>query len=169
MKEGGLPGLSALWRDCCREAADGAGVDARFLNVDHAAYEIVANPGSFDVVLTPNLFGDILVDLSAVLSGSRGLGFSGNFSARFAVYQTNHGAAHDLARRDIANPVGQIFSAAMMMRESFGHAEVAADMVRAVETVWQRGWRTADLGERGCRLAGTRQFGELVAEAVARG
>lgn len=169
LKEGGLPGLSGMWRDCAGSAAAQAGAEVRFLNVDHAAYEIIQNPGSFDVVLTPNLFGDILVDLSAVLSGSRGLGYSGNFSDSAAVYQTNHGAAHDLAGRDEANPAGQILSVAMMLRESFARPDAAARIVRAMESVWALGWRTADVHAPGCRIAGTRKFGDLVAEAVHRG
>jgi 3-isopropylmalate dehydrogenase len=169
VKDGGLPELSGLWRECAASAAAESGVQAKFLNVDHAAYEIVQSPRRFDVVLTPNLFGDVLVDLSAVISGSRGLGFSGDVFGEGAVYQTNHGAAHDLAGADSANPVGQILSLAMLLRESFGLAEAAARIELAVRECWRRGWRTPDLAEPGCRLVGTREAGELTAEAVLTG
>ncbi len=167
VKDGGVPDLSNLWRDCAFSAAGDAGLQLRMINVDHAAYEIIQNPHGFDVLATPNLFGDILVDLSAVLTGSRGLGYSGNFSGTAAVYQTNHGAAHDLAGRDTANPVGQIFSLAMMLQESFGRHEEASRIMRAVEEVWRRGWRTRDVAEPGCRIVGTRGMGDLVAEVLA--
>ena len=110
----------------------------------------------------------VLVDLRGVLRGARALGVSGNFSTTAAVYQTNHGAAHDLAGTNVANPVGQIYSLAMLLRESFGLAAAADQVEHAVRKVWQEGWRTADLWEPGCRPAGTREMGELVAAAVMR-
>ncbi|MFM7844341.1 MAG: isocitrate/isopropylmalate family dehydrogenase, partial [Planctomycetota bacterium] len=123
LKDGGVPSISDLWRSCARDIATAAGVQMRTINIDHAAYELIQNPRSFDVIVTPNLFGDILIDVSALLAGSRGLGFSGNFSATSDVYQTNGGAAHDLVGKDIANPAGQIFALAMLLRESFSLAE----------------------------------------------
>jgi len=121
---------------------------------------------AFDVIVTPNLFGDILIDVSALLSGSRGLGFSGNFSATSDVYQTNGGAAHDLVGKDLANPAGQIFSLAMLLRESFLMEEAASQLENAVRRVWRAGWRTADLMEPGCRQVGTREFGSLVIDSL---
>jgi 3-isopropylmalate dehydrogenase len=166
LKDGGVPAISDLWRSCAMEAASAAGIRARTINIDHAAYELIQNPRSFDVIVTPNLFGDILIDVSALLSGSRGLGFSGNFSATCDVYQTNGGAAHDLVGKDIANPAGQIFSLAMLLRESFLLDEAASQVENAVRSVWRAGWRTADLLEPGCRQVGTREFGRLVVEAL---
>lgn len=169
VKEGGMPEMSNLWRECAWQAASQAGLEVRMLNIDHAAYEVIRNPGDFDVLCTPNMFGDILIDLAALLAGGRGLGFSGNFSSSAAVYQTNHGAAHALAGRDEANPLGQILSLGMLLAESFGREDCRRRIDEAIRAVWRQGWRTADMAEPGCRLAGTRRMGELVAEAVAAG
>lgn len=166
LKDGGVPSISDLWRCCALEVGAAAGVQVRTINIDFAAYELIHNPGSFDVIVTPNLFGDILIDISALLLGSRGLGFSGNFSATSAVYQTNGGAAHDLVGKDIANPAGQIFSLAMLLRESFSLEQAATQLEEAVRRVWRAGWRTADLLELGCRQVGTREFGNLVVESL---
>jgi len=166
LKDGGVPTISDLWRYCAREVATAAGIEMRTINIDHAAYELIQNPRSFDVIVTPNLFGDILIDVSALLVGSRGLGFSGNFSATSDVYQTNGGAAYDLVGKDIANPAGQIFALAMLLRESFSLEEAARQLENAVCRVWRAGWRTADLMEPGCRQVGTREFGDLVVESL---
>jgi 3-isopropylmalate dehydrogenase len=127
----------------------------------------VQQPETFDVIVAPNCFGDILSDLGGVLAGSRGLTFGASYSAEgAAVYQTNHGAAFDLAGTDTANPVGQIFSVAMMLRETFGlsmEAQLIEDSVRAV---WQSGFRTTDLAERSCQIAGTQEFAELVVRQI---
>jgi 3-isopropylmalate dehydrogenase len=129
---------------------------------------MLREPASFDVVVAPNHFGDLLSDAGGALVGSRGNTYGGNFdAARAAIYQTNHGAAHDLAGSDRANPAGQILATAMMLRESFG-LETAAGMIeRAVTTAWRDGWRTEDVAEPGCRVVGTREMGERVAECVA--
>jgi 3-isopropylmalate dehydrogenase len=168
-KESGVPTVSALWRDCMADVAARTGVRHSVLDIDHAAYRLIQHPQEFDVLVAPNLIGDLLSDLAGVLVGSRGLTFSGNFNANgAAVYQTNHGSAYDLVGTDRANPVGQIFSLAMMLRESFGLAEEAVLIETAVAQVWREGWRTADLLEKNCRLCGTRQFTDLVAAEVAR-
>lgn len=169
VKPGGIPAVSALWRECAIEIAEAAGVRCSFLDVDYAAYRIVQHPGDLDLVVASNLFGDVVGDVGAVVMGGRGLSFSGNYSAEGAsVFQTNHGAAYDLAGTDTANPVGQIFSLAMMLREAFDLVEESRAIERAVRGVWRDGWRTADLAERGCRIAGTRKMAELVADAVAQ-
>lgn len=168
-KDSGLPMIHALWRECALEIGENFGVDVSLLNIDHAAYKLLQEPEWFDVIAAPNCFGDILSDLGGVLAGSRGLTFGGSFAANgAAVYQTNHGAAHDLARTDTANPVGQIFSAAMMLRESFGLTSEAQLIEDAVHAVWRAGWRTRDLPEPGCRIAGTREFAGLVVEQIDR-
>jgi 3-isopropylmalate dehydrogenase len=166
-KEAGIPTISGLWRECALEIAETAGIEARMLNVDCAAYRLIQDARDFDVVVAPNLCGDVLADLSAVLLGSRALAYAGNFaSGGPAVYQTNHGAALDLGGTDQANPVGQILALAMLLRESFGLADAAVLIERAVREVWRQGWRTADLAEPGCRRVGTREMGARVAEAV---
>ena len=166
-KDGGVPAISALWREVGLRAAKEHNVEASVMNVDLAGYELLQHPERFDVVVTPNLFGDILADLGGVLVGSRGLTFSGNFAPDgSAVYQTNHGCAHDLAGSDTANPAGQILSLAMLLRESFGLEEAAALIEEGLAGAWRKGWRTADLAEPGCRVLGTRDMASRVAEEV---
>ena len=166
-KDSGLPKVHALWRRCAVEIGKTSGVEVTLLDIDYAVYKLLQEPEWFDVVAAPNCFGDILSDLGGVLAGSRGVTFGGSYSAEGrAVYQTNHGAAHDLARTDTANPVGQIFAAAMMLREKFGLTSEAQMIEEAVRSVWRDGWRTRDLAEPGCRIAGTRQFAQLVVEQI---
>ena len=169
VKDGGLPAISDLWRDCATAAAQAVGIKCSFANIDLAAYQMIQEPRNLDVIVAPNLFGDVLADLGAVLIGGRGVSFSGNFAGDgTAVYQTNHGSAFDLAGQDRANPVGQIFSLAMLLRESFGLFEEAALIENAVASVWREGWRTVDLGGVGNRIVGCAQMGELVAASVAK-
>ncbi len=166
-KEAGTPSISGLWRDCGGEIAREIGVECTFMDVDYAGYRLLQHPREFDVVVAPNLFGDILSDLGGLLVGSRALTYGGNFGADgCAFYQTNHGAAYDLAGSDRANPVGQILSLAMLLRESFGLGAAADRIDDAVREVWRAGWRTGDLAQTGCRTVGTRQTGCLVAEAI---
>jgi 3-isopropylmalate dehydrogenase len=169
VKEGGVPTVTALWRDVGGAVARKHGVEAKFMNVDLAAYELIQNPARFDVLVAPNLFGDILADICGVLVSSRGVTFSGNFDAQgHGVYQTNHGCAHDLARTDVANPAGQILSLAMLLRESFGLDEAARLVENSLVGVWRAGWRTADLAEPGHRVLGTKDMAGKVAEQVFR-
>ena len=168
-KDSGVPGISALWRECAEDVASASGIRCNMVDVDHMAYRLIQHASEFDVIAAPNLCGDVLADLGAVLLGSRGLSFSGNFAPNSdAVYQTNHGAAYDLTGTDRANPVGQIFSLAMMLRESFGLAREAAWIEQAVRSVWAAGWRTEDVAEAGCRTIGTRDMGRRIAEVVAQ-
>jgi 3-isopropylmalate dehydrogenase len=167
-KQSGIPSISGLWRECAEAVAQANGVDLELVDVDLMAYRLVSTPQRFDVIAAANLFGDILADLAAALLGSRGISFSGNFSqTRNAVYQTNHGAAYDLAGSDRANPAGQIFSLAMMLRESFGLYREAAAVEQAICQLWQKGWRTEDVANTGCRIVGTREMGSRVAERAA--
>ncbi len=169
VKDGGIPTVSALWRDVAAAVAREHGVEAKLVNVDLAAYQIVQHPREFDVVVAPNLFGDVLADVAGVLLRSRGLGVSGNLAADGrAVYQTNHGCAHDLAGLDRANPVGQILALAMLLRESMGLEGEADQIERSVVAAWEAGWRTADLAEPGCRVVGTQEMADRIAAAVGR-
>ncbi len=169
VKDAGIPGISALWRSLGEEAAERAGITATFPDVDLIAYRLIQEPRAFDVIAAPNLFGDVLADLGAVLLGSRGLSFSGNFSEDgAAVYQTNHGSAIDLAGLDRANPLGQIASLAMLLRESFGLFREARWIDAGVADVLRLGFRTFDVLEEGTTLVGTAEMGERVASAVAR-
>jgi 3-isopropylmalate dehydrogenase len=168
-KPHGVPTVSRLWSDCAHDAARDIGVRIRELEVDYATYLLVQEPRRFDVIVTTNLFGDILSDLGGVLLGSRGLCYGGSFSPTGdGMFQTNHGAAHDLAGTDRANPVGQILSLKMLLGDGLG-LDWEADLVwAAVSDVWARAYRTDDLAEEGCRVVGTREMGARVADAVAR-
>jgi 3-isopropylmalate dehydrogenase len=167
IKDGGVPTISNLWRRTAERVASAQGVTCAFCNTDFAAYDLVRRPARFDVLVTPNLVGDILADLAAAFLGSRGLSYSANFSAcGRAVYQTGHGAAHDLAGTDRANPVGQILAMAMMLRESYGLQDAAHLIEQAIEDTYRSGHRTDDIAEAGCRRVGTRQMGELISQAV---
>ncbi len=167
-KPGGTPAISELWVDVARECVAGSGVELRFLEVDTAAYLLLAEATSFDVVVTPNLFGDVLADAAALLLGSRGMSYSWNVNASGnAVYQTAHGAAYDLAGRGVANPLGQIQSLAALLHESFGLSQIAAALVVACNSVLAQGWRTADIRAPGSRLLSTAAMGAAVAEEFA--
>lgn len=166
-KEGGLPEISKLWHDCTVEIAEAVGINYTITNIDYAAYYLIQHAQELDVVVAPNLFGDVLVDVSALLLGSRGLSYSGNFSSEGAsVYQTNHGAAFDIVGQDRANPVAQILTMAMMLRESFGLASEANLIEKAVRHVWHQGYRTADIEEKSCRLIGTQEMAERIAQST---
>jgi 3-isopropylmalate dehydrogenase len=169
VKPGGIPSVSGLWCDCAADAARAAGVEVTNLDVDYAAYRLIQHAQDFDVIVAPNMLGDILNDLGAVLLGSRGVSFSGNYSATgAAVYQTNHGAAKDLAGTDRANPGAQILSLAMLLRESFRLDAAASLLEAAVEDAWRRGFRTFDIAAPGSTVVGTAEMGERIAESVAR-
>jgi len=168
-KEGGVPTVSRLWADVAGDTAARYGVACEVANADLIAYRMIREPRAFDVLVTPNMLGDLLIDGAAVLQGSRGLAFSGNFAGGgAAVYQTNHGSAYDLAGTDVANPAAQILSLAMLLRESLSLPREAAVLEQAVTDVWRAGWRTADVAQPGTRTVGTREFGNLVAAAVRR-
>lgn len=167
VKPGGVPALSQLWIDVLNQLATGADIRTDIIEVDNASYQIIAAASDFDVIVAPNLFGDILSDGAALLLGSRGMSYSGNFGDNgMATYQTGHGAAHDISGKDIANPVGQILSVAMMLRESFGLFHAADAIEAAIGKVLADGARTVDIAAPGCRTVGTREMVRLVVAAV---
>lgn len=169
VKDGGIPAMTALWRDVGTAVAAKYGVEARFMNIDFAAYELIQNPSRFDVIVAPNLFGDIIADICGVLVSTRGVTYSGNFDSHgHGVYQTNHGCAMDLAGTDVANPGGQILSLAMLLRESFGLDAAATLVEKSLAAVWRAGWRTLDIAEPGCQVIGTRAMAEKVEEQLMR-
>lgn len=166
-KDAGVPTISRLWNEVAEEAAAPFGVEVRPINVDLVVYQLVRHPDWFDVLVTPNLVGDIVADVAGLLVASRGVTFSGNYDpAGAAVYQTNHGCAHDLAGRDVANPGGQILSLAMLLRESLGLPAAAALMEEALAAAWQAGHLTADLAGPGVKPLGTREMTDRVVEQV---
>jgi 3-isopropylmalate dehydrogenase len=163
LKPGGIPSVSALWRRCTEQMAPEYGVEFFEHEIDNAVYQMIANPAQFDVIVSPNMFGDVLADCGALLLGSRGLSFSGNFSAQgHGVYQTGHGAARDIAGKDVANPIGQILSLGMLLRESCDWPQADAALRQAVRATLREGVCTGDIAMPGYKVLGTRAFGEEV-------
>jgi 3-isopropylmalate dehydrogenase len=147
VKQAGTPRLADLWRAVARDVSREEEVEVSFVDVDLMAYRVIASPHAFDVVAAPNLFGDILGDLAAVLLGGRALSFGVSYDRRGAgVYQTNHGAAHDIAGSGRANPMGQILSLAAMLRESLGMGPEAWGLEEGVLRALREGATTDDLG-----------------------
>ncbi|MEM7165521.1 MAG: isocitrate/isopropylmalate family dehydrogenase [Planctomycetota bacterium] len=166
-KRGGLPKMTEMWERCTREAAEGTGVEVLLADIDYACYYMVQHPRDVDVIVAPNLLGDILCDLGGILLGSRGLTYSGNFAPDgAAVYQTNHGAAYDLVASGRANPVGQILSLAMLLEDSFGLRDAASRVRDGVASVWRQGFRTDDLTSAGHRNISAREFGDRVVDTI---
>lgn len=159
LKPGGIPSISTLWRDCADRMVAGSDVELIEHEIDNAAYQLIANPRQYDVILSPNMFGDVLADCGSLLLASRGLSFSGNFNDRGdGVYQTGHGAARDIAGKDVANPIGQMFSLGMMLRESFDWPAADAAIRAAVGAALQAGFCTSDVVSPGAKVVGTRAF-----------
>lgn len=166
-KLGGATSISELWQQQAERLSAGTGVKLQVLDVDTACYFIVADAGNFDVVVAPNMFGDVLADSASLLLGSRGISYSANYADHgVAVYQTGHGAAYDLVGINRANPLGQILSLAMMLRESFGLAELASQIEMVVNDTLAQGWRTRDIMARGCTEVGTRELGQRIAQQL---
>ena len=167
---------SRLWRRIADEIA-GEYPDVRLSHqlVDSCAMLLVRRPADFDVIVTENLFGDILSDEAAVLAGSLGVLPSASLGSRrtdhgqFGLYEPIHGSAPDIAGRDIANPTGTILSAAMLLRTSLGRADAARAVEEAVARALDDGWRTADLADTtdGFVVVGTTAFATAVIEALA--
>ena len=157
---------SRLWREVvARVAKSYPEVELENLYVDNCAMRLIDRPTSFDVVLTTNMFGDILSDEAAMLTGSIGLLPSASLGEQHALYEPIHGSAPDIAGRNRANPIAAIASAAMMLRYSF-HMETAASAIEtAIEKVLKRGHRTADLPGKS-RAVTTSRMGDLIAEAT---
>ncbi len=157
-----------LWRDVANEtAADYPDIELSHQLVDNAAMQLVRNPKQFDVIVTGNLFGDILSDEAAMLTGSIGMLPSASLDARNkGLYEPCHGSAPDIAGKGLANPLATILSAAMMLRYTFAQEAVAARIEAAVKTVLAQGYRTADIHEPGMRQIGTRAMGDAVLAAL---
>jgi 3-isopropylmalate dehydrogenase len=153
--------MSQLWRKTVTRMAERYGdVKLEHLYVDNAAMQLVLAPAQFDVILTSNMFGDILSDLGAALAGSIGLIPSMSLGPGPALYEPIHGSAPTLAGKDVANPVGMILSATMMLRESFGMKREAEWIESALDHVFEGGIRTPDTVEPGTTKVGCAEFGE---------
>ncbi len=157
-----------LWRDVVTEVAqEYPDVSLSHMYVDNAAMQLVRNPKQFDVIVTGNLFGDILSDEASMLTGSIGMQPSASMNEKGAgLYEPIHGSAPDIAGKDIANPLGTILSAAMMLRYSLEQEALALKIEAAVKKVLARGLRTADIHQSGTTRVGTVAMGDAVVAAL---
>lgn len=158
-----------LWRSVVSEVHRAfPEVELNHMYIDNCAMQLIRNPRQFDVILTTNLFGDILSDEAAMLTGSIGMLPSASLGGKTSLYEPVHGSAPDIAGKDIANPIGTILSAAMLLEYSMGLSEYARLIEKAVEDVLRKGFRTRDIWQEGCILVGTRQMGKLIREEIER-
>ncbi len=159
---------SRLWRKIVKEvAADYPEVTYTDMLVDNCAMQLVMNPGQFDVILTENMFGDILSDEASMITGSIGMLSSASLGrTKLGLYEPSHGSAPDIAGKNIANPIATILSAAMMLRYSLDLDEAADAIEAAVSKVLKEGYRTTDIMSDGMKLVGTSQMGDLIAQRV---
>jgi 3-isopropylmalate dehydrogenase len=158
---------SQLWRKVVTEVArDYPDVELKHLLVDNCAMQLIANPKQFDVVVTSNLFGDILSDEAAMLTGSIGMLPSASLGGRIGMYEPVHGSAPDIAGKDLANPIATIASLAMMLKYSFGLQKESEAIEQAIVSVLEAGYRTSDLKEEGKTQVGTKKMGELIIERI---
>ncbi len=163
---------SRLWHEVVSEMAEqNTDVSVSHMLVDNCAMQLIRDPMQFDVILTENMFGDILSDEASMLTGSLGLLPSASLGASsgahaFGLYEPAHGSAPDIAGQGKANPLATILSAAMMARHSLGDESAAARIESAVESALDDGIRTADIFESGCKLVSTHEMGDAVAARV---
>lgn len=155
---------SRLWRQVVKEvAAEYPDVELSDMLVDNCAMQLVKDPKQFDVVLTENMFGDILSDEASMVTGSIGMLASASLgNTKLGLYEPSHGSAPDIAGQDKANPIATILSAAMMLRYSFDLMKEADAIEAAVHKVLNQGYRTIDIMSEGCTLIGTGKMGELI-------
>ena len=157
-----------LWRDVANETApEYPDVELSHMLVDNAAMQLVRNPKQFDVMVTGNMFGDILSDEASMLTGSIGMLPSASLDANNkGLYEPSHGSAPDIAGLGVANPLATILSAAMMLRYTFAQEAVALRIEGAVKKVLAQGYRTGDIFEAGMRRVGTKAMGDAVLAAL---
>ena len=155
---------SRLWRQVTEEVArDYPDVELSHMLVDNCAMQLVKNPGQFDVILTENMFGDILSDEASMITGSIGMLSSASLGdTKLGLYEPSHGSAPDIAGQDKANPIATILSAAMMIRYSFGLEKEADAIENAIKKVLDKGYRTQDIMSEGKKLVGTSKMGDLI-------
>lgn len=159
---------SRLWRKVVEEVAkDYPEVTLSHMLVDNCAMQLVMNPGQFDVILTENMFGDILSDEASMITGSIGMLSSASLNeGRFGLYEPSHGSAPEIAGKDIANPIATILSAAMMLSYSFDLDRESKAVEAAVQQVLTDGYRTVDIMAEGCKEVGTTEMGRLICEKI---
>ena len=160
--------VSELWRDVMEEVSkEYSDVKLSHLYVDNAAMQLVRDPKQFDVMVTSNLFGDVLSDCAAMLTGSIGMLPSASLDKNnFGMYEPIHGSAPDIAGKDIANPLATILSVSMMLRYSLNQAELAEKIDSAVSDVLDQGYRTRDIAGDSQKVVGTEEMGDLVVKAL---
>ena len=160
--------VSRLWRETVTEVAkEYPDIELSYMYVDNAAMQIIRNPKQFDVILTGNIFGDILSDEASVLSGSLGLLPSASLSnSKNAMYEPIHGSAPDLKGQNIVNPIATILSAAMMLKYSFNMQEAYDNIVNAVRKTLKDGYRTKDISQDCTKTIGTSQMGDIIKENI---
>ena len=159
---------SRLWRKVVEEVAkDYPEVTLEHMLVDNCAMQLVRDPKQFDVILTENMFGDILSDEASMVTGSIGMLSSASLNeTKFGLYEPSHGSAPDIAGENKANPIATILSAAMMLRFSLDLDEEANAVEAAVQKVLTAGYRTGDIMSEGCTLVGTKEMGDLIAKEI---
>ena len=159
---------SRLWRKVVEEVAkDYPDVTLEHMLVDNCAMQLVKDPSQFDVILTENMFGDILSDEASMVTGSIGMLASASLNdTKFGLYEPSHGSAPDIAGCDIANPIATILSAAMMLRYSFDLDKEADAIEMAVKQVLKEGYRTVDIMSEGCKKVGCKEMGSLLASRI---
>jgi 3-isopropylmalate dehydrogenase len=160
--------VSELWREVMEEVAlNYPDVTLSHMYVDNAAMQLVRDPKQFDVMVTSNLFGDVLSDCAAMLTGSIGMLPSASLDKNnFGMYEPIHGSAPDIAGQDIANPLATILSVSMMLRYSLNQVELADKINLAVSKVLDKGYRTKDISAAGDKVVGTEEMGDLIVEAL---
>jgi len=160
--------VSRLWREIVTDVAkEYPSVELNYMYVDNAAMQVIRNPKQFDVILTGNIFGDILSDEASMLSGSLGLLPSASLSeSKPAMYEPIHGSAPDLKGQNIVNPIATILSAAMMLKYSFNMDKEHDDIVNAVRKALKDGYRTNDIAQTGMNVIGTDKMGDVIAQNV---
>ena len=160
---------SVLWREVVtRVQKEFSDVALDHMYVDNAAMQLVRNPGQFDVIVTTNIFGDILSDEASQLTGSIGMLASASIGGRTGLYEPIHGSAPDIAGKDMANPSAMFLSLALLFDHSLGETLAARALEKAVETVLGEGIRTRDIAEAGSQVVGCREMGTRISEAFWR-
>ncbi|MGE5372224.1 MAG: 3-isopropylmalate dehydrogenase [Solirubrobacterales bacterium] len=158
---------SRLWRETIVEVAkDYPDVELTHMYVDNCSMQLIRNPRQFDVIVTDNMFGDILTDEASMLTGSIGMLPSASIGGQVGLYEPSHGSAPDIAGQKKANPLATILSAAMMLEYSFNLSKEAKAVDAAVRIVLADGYRTPDIHEDGTKLVNTEEMGSLVAERI---
>ena len=159
---------SRLWRKVVEEVAkEYPEVTLEHMLVDNCAMQLVRDPKQFDVILTENMFGDILSDEASMITGSIGMLSSASLAeGKFGLYEPSHGSAPDIAGQDIANPIATILSAAMMLRYSFDLDKEADEIEKAVKAVLADGYRTVDIMSDGMKKVGCKEMGQLIIDQI---